>query len=117
MYHPLGDTLFNATMFWMGHGEISYPEIFHPPDSFPTLETSVSQPSHIERFQYYSSLEEEVLIARTDCAWLSVDNLELVHLFIEQHCKIGYYLYTPVVLGGFSPHCASWIIFLYLGNR
>ena len=110
-----GDTLFEASVIWMGHGRIKHPATFAPPDSFRVLDQEIDQPSDPERFQFYPRLGWEELIARTDSAWVAVSALDITHCFAEEPFRVGYYFYAPTV-GLFDPSVAKWIIFLYWGG-
>ena len=115
-YAPTADTLFAATVIWMGDGRILYPHAFAPPDSFETLPQPAQQPACVQRFQFHTYLPPEVMAAATDSAWSVISSLDLVHALAGTKLRLGYYLYAPTA-GFFQPQEAKWVVFLCRGNE
>ncbi len=112
------DTLFYASIWWMGTGEIYYPDQFLPSSVFAYQNESIILPDHAQYYEYlliptYYSLDQYK--QKADSAWMSIDSLQIVNEFAEYTFRVGLYAYTPTV-GEFDPYVAKWIIFLYYGN-
>lgn len=114
-YTETNDTLFRASIVWMGLGEILYPDEFVPADSFQTVQESIEKPELSEYFDYWLGLDESTFYAKTDLAWASISSIHITNDFATELFRVGFYLYTPSV-GVFDPDPAKWIIFLYRGN-
>ncbi len=110
---PTDDTVFFASIIWMGHGQIYHPDTFTTDSPFTYYEYPVESTPDI---QYYhmdgQTLEDENLIAQADSAWNIIDSLEITNYFADYEYSAGIYLYPPAV-GAFDPAAAKWIIFLY----
>lgn len=112
------DTLFYASIWWMGLGEIKIPVGFLSSEAFSYQDESIMLPGHTQYFDYWLTpygMSMEQYIEKADSAWMSVDSLEIVNEFAEYTFRVGFYAYTPTV-GMFDPSVAKWIIFLYYGN-
>lgn len=107
------DTVFNATIIWMGTGQIYKPNEFSTQSPFINTNTAVAKPNDL-RFIYYDGdvFTNPSLINRANLAWNSIDSLEILKMFADQGFKAAIYLYPPT-LGMFDPNVAKWIIFLY----
>ncbi|MBC8181168.1 T9SS type A sorting domain-containing protein [candidate division KSB1 bacterium] len=112
------DTLFNASIIWMGQGNIDYPEQFIPADSFETTNNHIPLLENAQYYDYwlipyfYTWTE---YTQKADSAWLSIDALQIVNEYADYTYRVGFYAYTPQV-GLFNPDVAKWIVFLYYGN-
>ena len=112
------DTLFDASIIWMGIGEIDYPDQFLPTDSFETTNNHIPLLENAQYYDYwlipfyYTWAEYK---QKADSAWLSIDSLLIVNEFADYSYRVGFYAYTPQV-GLFNPDVAKWIVFLYYGN-
>jgi hypothetical protein len=107
------DTLFSATIIWMGKGEIDFPRVFLPADSFKIQQTNVAAPIS---FQYYEfGTPVSLFQKKADSAWNAVKSLLVVKDFSQHPYRVGIYLFPPSV-GAFDPSVAKWIIFLYQGR-
>lgn len=113
-YTETGSTLFKAGITWNGRGSIEYPSRFEPSEAFGILHDEVEEPPDPARYQAHIRLDRDTLLAKTDSAWAAVQNLDIVHVFAEDHFRVGYFFYTPTV-GAFNPFAAKWVIFLYRG--
>ncbi len=112
------DTLFYASIWWMGMGQIFYPKEIIPADSFKNTANQVALPDSAQYFDYWlvgDYCSSDQYIERADSAWAAVDSLDIVSEFAEYNFRVGFYAYTPAV-GVFDPSSAKWIIFLYYGN-
>lgn len=109
----LPDTLFNATIIWMGNGEIYYPSEFTMQSPFIDTNLATIIPSDLK---YIGMIGNEVsdadFLKKADSAWSSIDSLKVTRLFAENGFKSAIYLYAPSV-GMFDPSVAKWIIFFY----
>lgn len=112
------DTLFDASIIWMGQGEINYPEQFISADSFASTNNHIPLLENAQYYDYwlipyfYSWTE---YTQKADSAWLSINDLQIVNEFADYTYRVGFYAYTPQV-GLFNPDVAKWIVFLYYGN-
>ncbi len=125
-YHPPGDfgqitftlastsdTIFDATIIWMGTGQIDYPEEFITIDPFSFESTPVVKPSDIMYLDMEGNISDDPWITeKADSAWDVVDSLVITRYFSEYNYKVAIYLYPPSV-GAFDPQAAKWIVFLY----
>ena len=117
-YSPNADTLFYASIWWMGMGEIYYPDQFLPSSEFEYQTSSISLPNHVQYFDYWlipGYCSEERFKEKADSAWMTIDSLLIVEEISQYTFRVGIYAYTPSV-GMFDPYLAKWIIFLYYGN-
>jgi hypothetical protein len=113
LYSKNLDTLFNATIIWMGMGKINFPLEFLPADSFKTQQTNLSVPVSIKYFEFGTPIS--LFQEKADSAWNAVKSLQVVKDFSQEPYRVGIYLYPPSV-GAFDPSVAKWIIFLYRGK-
>jgi hypothetical protein len=109
------DTLFRATIVWMGRGKIDIPQEFLPADSFKTQQSNVAAPVSVQYFNFDGPYPPENIHQQADSAWNTVKSLQVVKNFSQQPYRVGIYLYPPSV-GAFQPSVAKWIIFLYQGK-
>jgi hypothetical protein len=113
LYSKNLDTLFNATIIWMGRGEIGFPRGFLPADSFKLQQTNITAPVSVQYWEF-GTLEPS-LQKKADSAWNAVKSLQVIKDFSQHPYRVGIYLYPPSV-GAFDPSVAKWIIFLYRGK-
>lgn len=112
------DTLFYASIWWMGTGEIYYPDQFMSSSEFEYQSQSIILPSHVQYYDYWlipNYYSADRFRERADSAWMAIDSLQIVKEFAENTFRVGIYAYTPSV-GMFNPTFAKWIIFIYYGN-
>ena len=111
------DTIFFATIIWMGTGQIYHPDDCNLSYPFNTINNQVEKPDNIEYYDIYGSkvYTDSAFIHSADFAWEKIDSLEITKLFSENNYKVGIYLYPPSV-GVFNPTTAKWIIFFYLND-
>ena len=117
-YSYNSDTLFYASIWWAGTGQIFYPEEFSPSIEFSYQEDVVVLPIHSQYYDYWLTPQGyswQEFIEKADSAWRAIDSLQITNEFSEYSFRVGIYAYTPV-LGMFDPTYAKWIIFLYYGN-
>lgn len=113
LYSKNLDTLFDATIVWMGMGKIEFPLEYLPADSFKIQLTNVTAPVSYQYFQLFSP--DSLFQKKADSAWNAVKSLQVVKDFSLHPYRVGIYLYPPSV-GAFVPSVAKWIIFLYRGR-
>jgi hypothetical protein len=110
---PSQDSVFNATIIWMGTGQIYYPTSFSTLAPFANNDVLTNKPSDLRYIDTNGSeINETSLINKADSAWNAIDSLEITGLFAHKGFKSAIYLYPPRV-GMFDPNAAKWIIFLY----
>lgn len=111
------ETVYHATIIWMGTGQIYHPESFGSTYPFNTISNKVGKPDDIEYYDKYGTkiYNDSSFIKSADSAWYRIDSLEITKLFSENNYKAAIYLYPPSV-GVFSPAAAKWIIFFYLDD-
>lgn len=107
-----GDTIFDATIIWMGTGQIYYPSEFSMQWPFEYHDLAMPKPV-LEYFDWSGQkTNDPAIIQKADSAWDVVDSLIITSFFANYDYKTGIYLYPPTV-GMFDPGVAKWIIFLY----
>jgi hypothetical protein len=111
------EIVFDATIIWMGTGQIYHPEYFSLSYPFNSINNQVVKPNNIEYYNIYGTkvYTDSAFIEAADSAWQKIESLTITKLFAENNYKTGIYLYPPYV-GIFSPEAAKWIIFLYLND-
>jgi len=107
-----GDTLFYATIIWMGLGQILYPNEFLPANSFKIMHSDNPEPIGTEYFDFVKM--EDSLEMKGQVAWETVRNLDISKEFAKYPYRVGIHLYPPTV-GVFDTNPAKWIVFLYRG--
>lgn len=113
-YTETNDTIFYATIVWMGQGSITYPTNFLPADSFSVEAGNASDPDSI---YYWSSwgdiiIEDETFFQSAAAAYENIRSLSIVHQFADYPYKIIAFMYTPTV-GATDLTVAKWIFFLF----
>lgn len=113
-YTETNDTIFYATIVWMGQGSITYPTNFLPADSFSVEAGNASDPDSI---YYWSSwgdtiIEDETFLQSAAAAYENIRSLSIVHQFADYPYKIIAFMYTPTV-GATDLTVAKWIFFLF----
>lgn len=107
-----GDTIFDATIVWMGMGGILYPSEFSMQWPFQYQDLTMIQPQ-LEYFDLTGQkTNDPVFMQKADSAWDAVDSLIITSFFADYNYKAGIYMYPPTV-GMFDPTVAKWIVFLY----
>jgi len=116
-YSATNDTIFAASIWWMGQGQILFPDSIDDASLFNFDSTIIINPFTIAYLNYVDENEDSVFRQKADSAWLSVKKLLILNSFDEQGSvfRVGLYLYAPSV-GMFVPEVAKWIIFLYRGQ-
>lgn len=110
---PTLDTVFHATIIWMGLGQIYHPSDFQTGAPFNFTNSSIEKPLDLKYLNFNGvELTDPVEIAKADLAWDVIDSLQITHLFSNKGVKAGIYFYPPTV-GAIDPSVAKWIIFLY----
>jgi hypothetical protein len=111
------DTIFNASTYFMGKGQINYPIEFSINYPFRKLDMSVLKPLDIKHVNYYGSIEGDLqFINKADSAWYIIDSLEITNIFSKNGFKACIYLYAPTI-AMFDPKVAKWVIFLYCQEK
>jgi len=109
----LQDTIFNATIIWMGFGQIYYPSQFNIQSPFIDTNLITNKPYDLRYIDTEGDeIVESYFLDKADSAWNAIDSLKISKLFAENGFKAAIYLYPPMV-GTFNPNIAKWIIFLY----
>ncbi len=107
------DTVFNATIIWMGTGQIHYPNSFSSNTPFNISTTVVEKPLDISYWNMSGQITtDSFFINQADSAWHEIESFKITDMFFKLGFKVGIYLYPPTV-GMFNPSVAKWIIFLY----
>ncbi|MCF8331281.1 MAG: T9SS type A sorting domain-containing protein [Bacteroidales bacterium] len=109
----LQDTVFDATIIWMGTGQIYQPGNFSLQAPFTNTNSAINKPHDLRYINTDgSAVSDTNFINKADSAWNTIDSLEITKLFAQSGFKAAIYLYPPTV-GMFNPYVAKWIIFLY----
>jgi hypothetical protein len=116
-YSATNDTIFAADIWWMGQGQITFPDSIDEASLFTYDSTILIHPFTISYINYLDEIEDSLFRQKADSAWLSVKKLLILDRFNEQGniFRVGLYLYAPAV-GEFRPEVAKWIVFLYRGQ-
>lgn len=116
-YSATNDTIFAASIWWMGQGQILFPDSIDDASLFTYDSTIMINPFTIAYLNYVGEIEDSVFRQKADSAWLSVIKLLILKSFNAQGSvfRVGLYLYAPAV-GMFVPEVAKWIVFLYRGQ-
>lgn len=118
----LSDTVFDATIFWMGEGQIYYPTEFSMQAPFTNGSSAINKPDDLRYIHKdggamdSSSTNDSYYMNRADLAWNKIDQLSITNQFAEKDFKSAIYLYPPRE-GWFDPAVAKWIIFLYHNDQ
>jgi hypothetical protein len=113
-YSETGDTVFYATIIWMGQGQIYFPHSFFSADSF-FVESENSNDIPIEYWnESGNSTNDDSLIYYAQQAYEHIRKLTLVHQLTENpnQTLIRAYFYPPTV-GMTDLTVAKWIFFLF----
>ncbi|MCW8809650.1 MAG: T9SS type A sorting domain-containing protein, partial [Ignavibacteriaceae bacterium] len=116
-YSATNDTIFAASIWWLGQGQILFPDSIDDASQF-TYDSSITiNPFTIDYYNYVEEIEDSVFHQKADSAWLSIKQLSILEKFdtLGSVFRVGLYLYAPAV-GSFNPDVAKWIIFLYRGQ-
>jgi hypothetical protein len=108
-----GDTLFAATIWWSGRGEITKPALLIPGESFERGDVRYERPSGIEFFsQDGHRLESDEVPRPVDDAWGAIDDLVVVGNLLQGVSHVAAYRYVPD--WPFPDyHRNRWVFFLY----
>jgi len=101
--------LFDATIIWIGEGQISYPKNFNNSSDYSFLETKQAYPGD-EKFQYISS-DSPPNTETLRNIWDAVSQLAIMPKYLSAGKKIGVMRYTPGVGLG-NPETWKWIVLL-----
>lgn len=111
------DTIFDATIIWMGTGQIYYPEEFSIETPFTNSNVLTNKPNDLRYMNEEGKvMTSEYLLNKADSAWNVIDSLEITQLFAEKGYESLIYVYPPTV-GAFDPSVAKWLIFLYHNDK
>lgn len=110
---PTNDTVFDASIIWMGLGEIHQPYEFSNNSPFSEANILTPQPENI-RLLYFDGkpLDQTYLLEKIDSVWDVVDSLEITKDFAENGFETLIYFYPPAI-GMINPSVAKWVVFLY----
>ena len=111
-YGLMNDTVFHASVVWMGTGKIIYPGTFAPPKSFLTIAYNSPMPDSVHIFQG-SPYSNDQIKATFPNIWSRISNLAIVKTYLDHNAMIGLYLYPPTI-GMYDPGSAKWIFFIYV---
>ena len=116
IYEEVSEPIFAGGIVWAGMGEMTYPESIDAPETFSTINGTVTQPAE-SQFESYFNEEFNFYYDNIDYngIWSSVSNLAVVKEYRESNpdSKVNLYLYTPSVGVG-DP--ADWDWFVILKN-
>ncbi|MCX6258238.1 MAG: T9SS type A sorting domain-containing protein [Bacteroidia bacterium] len=111
------DTIFNATIIWMGTGQIYHPTSFTQNSPFSLSDDTIAKPSDTRYIGENGVItNDSVFKQKADSAWNAIDTLNITKYFSDYIFKAGIYLYPPTV-GMFNPQVAKWIVFLYYYDK
>lgn len=113
--------IFDATIIWMGKGQIYYPNQFSFQAPFINGNSAIIKPNDLRYIHKdgsamdSSSTNDLYYMDRADLAWNRIDQLEITNQFAYKDFKSAIYLYPPRE-GWFDPAVAKWVIFLYYSD-
>ncbi len=114
--------VFDATIIYMGEGQIYYPDEFSMQETFTNGSSVINKPNELRYLHWdgsamdSSSANDLYYMERADLAWNKIDQLAITSIFAEKGFKSAIYLYPPTV-GLFDPAKAKWVIFLYHNDQ
>jgi len=111
-YKYKADTLFFATIIWMGTGEISIPATMMEAEKFDQDKSVSNDPLSVEYYHDGYLIEAESYASVVGPIWETARKIDLTSAFSQGDYRIAYYLYPPTV-GTFDPSKAKWVLFLY----
>lgn len=108
-YREFNTTVFDASLMWMGTGEIHYPQL-SPASQFnylPVSDTVYPISGFADVCNPYQHTYDYTP------AWFAIQKLDVVRSFLQQHPseQVKMFLYRPSA-GGTEPDGWSWIFFL-----
>jgi hypothetical protein len=107
------ETIFSASIIWMGEGDIDLPQTFVNTEPFIDQQIPFALPSNVRVYDEEGSItSNSTLVQMAQGAWTSVEALGIVRQALEDNFKVGMSVYTPSV-GMTNWSVAKWIIFLY----
>jgi hypothetical protein len=118
-YEETGGTIFDGTIVWNGHGQMTYPEALEAPNTFSVTDNEVPMPSdsQFEVVEYAGEGEIGFPLMSIDmeAIWGSVSHLQQVEAYraSNPNAKVHLFLYAPSVGIG-DP--AQWDWFVILKN-
>ncbi len=110
-------TVFNATIFWGGSGQIYYPDEISILSPFINGGSAINKPDDLRYMRWDGtamdsiSTSDSYRINKAALAWDEINQLSITNQFAEKGFKSAIYLYQPNV--GFLYPGAKWVIFLY----
>ncbi len=109
----LDDTVFDATIIWMGLSQIHKPNDFSTQTPYINTNVAIGKPDDLRYINTDGSVAtDNYFLNRADSAWNAIDSLQILKIFAENGFKSAIYLY-PQTLGVYDQSVAKWIIFLY----
>lgn len=116
-FMTLPDTIFDATIIWMGTGQIYYPSEYNNQTPFNNNNILTNKTDDI-KYLYMDGnvLNDAELLQKADSAWNSIDSLDITKQFADNGFESAIYFYPPTQ-GMFDPNVAKWIIFLYHADK
>ena len=110
IYQELNETLFDGTIFWMGTGQINFPQNIQPSNQFISVNTTDTL-YPINGFKNVFNPNNEIY--NYSPIWLSIQNKIKVREYLASNpnATVKLFLYTPSVGIG-NPADWDWIVFL-----
>jgi len=110
---PTSDTIFRASIIWMGTGQINYPKKFNSKYPFNYSNKKVPMPADIKYLDMNGTItNDSSIVQKGHSVWKSIRSLSIVKNISTKKYKAALYFYPPSV-GKFDPSVAKWIVFLY----
>ena len=107
---------FDASIIWMGQGEIIYPENFSISSPFVLSGITADLTNNITYFDMNGTETNDLsFISLASNALDKLKYLEISQELAPQSYKIGVFKYAPRV-GMFDPSVAKWVVFLYVNT-
>lgn len=117
LLEPAQDTVFDATIIWMGEGEIYEPESFSNDDPYQNIFAFVEKPENLRYWNFNGEpfVDDPDMKLRADSAWRAIESLQITNIYALNGFEAAIYFYPPAV-GAVDPALAKWVIFLYHAN-
>lgn len=107
MYSPTQTNLFEASIIWMGSGQIYNPTALINPSTFQLLTSPLSLPNKLIKELSPNYIADRDFMK----VWQSINKLDIVKDYINSPKNIGLSVYTPSV-GRTDTSRAKWIVIM-----
>ena len=83
-YSATNDTIFSASIWWAGRGQILFPDSIDDASLFTYDSSIIINPFTIEYLKYMDEIDESEFQQKADSAWLSVKKLLILDIILQE---------------------------------